>query len=57
MPKADIEAQSYDLSLNRYKEIVHEAVAHRPPKEIIGELTNLEADIQQGLKELEAMLR
>lgn len=28
VPKADIEAQGYDLSLNRYKEVVHEAVEH-----------------------------
>jgi type I restriction enzyme M protein len=56
VPKADIAAQGYDLSLNRYREIVHKEVAHRPPKEIIAGLAKLEADIQQGLKELEAML-
>src|SRR5439155_6817565 len=32
VPKADIAAQSYDLSLNRYKEVVHEATEHRAPK-------------------------
>ena len=26
VPKADIAAQGYDLSLNRYKEVVHEEV-------------------------------
>src|SRR5579883_2024696 len=56
VPKADIAAQGYDLSLNRYKEIVHEEVAHRSPKEILADLAKLEAEIQQGLKELEAML-
>ena len=35
MPKADIAAQGYDLSLNRYKEVVHDEVAHRPPGEIL----------------------
>ncbi len=55
--KADIAAQGYDLSLNRYKEVVHEEVAHRAPKEILGELAKLEAEIQQGMKELEGMLR
>ena len=35
VPKADIAAQGYDLSLNRYKEVVHEEVAHRPPGEIL----------------------
>src|SRR5438552_1274196 len=56
VPKADIAAQGYDLSLNRYKEVVHEQVAHRPPKEILAELDKLEAEIQQGMKELEGML-
>jgi type I restriction enzyme M protein len=32
VPKADIAAQGYDLSLNRYKEVVHEEVEHRAPK-------------------------
>jgi type I restriction enzyme M protein len=56
VPKADIAAQGYDLSLNRYKEVVHEAVEHRPPKEILAELAKLEAEIQRGMKELEGML-
>ncbi len=56
IPKADIAAQGYDLSLNRYKEVVHEAVEHRPPKEILAELAKLEEEIQRGMKELEGML-
>lgn len=54
--KADITAQAYDLSLNRYKEVVHEEVEHRPPKEILADLTRLEEEIQRGMKELEGML-
>jgi len=54
--KADIAAQGYDLSLNRYKEVVHEAVEHRAPKEILAELAKLEEEIQRGMKELEGML-
>jgi len=54
--KADIAAQGYDLSLNRYKEVVHEEVQHRPPKKILADLAKLEAEIQQGMKELEGML-
>ena len=57
VPKADIAAQGYDLSLNRYKEVVHEEVAHRPPGEILASLGKLEAEIQQGMKELEGMLK
>jgi type I restriction enzyme M protein len=57
VPKADIAAQGYDLSINRYKEVVHEEVEHRPPKEILAELAKLEEEIQQGMKELEGMLK
>ena len=38
VPKANIVASNYDLSLNRYKEIVHEEVEHRSPLEIIADL-------------------
>src|SRR5258706_6579116 len=56
VPKADIATQGYDLSLNRYKEMVHEAVEHRAPKDILADLAKLEEEIQQGMKELEGML-
>ncbi|WP_147136659.1 type I restriction-modification system subunit M [Nocardia ninae] len=56
VPKADIADQDYDLSLNRYKEVVHEEVEHRPPLEIIEELERIEAEIQQGMSELKGML-
>jgi len=56
VPKTDIVAQGYDLSLNRYKEVVHDEVEHRAPSEIIGDLEKLETDIQQGLADLKAML-
>lgn len=54
--KADIAAQGYDLSLNRYKEVVHEEVEHRAPKEILAELATLEKEIFRGMEELEGML-
>lgn len=56
VPKEDIAAQGYDLSLNRYKEVVHEEIEHRPPKEILTDLWKLEDEIQKGMKELEGML-
>jgi len=56
VPKADIAAQGYDLSLNRYKEIVHEEVEHRTPGEILDELARIEAEIQQGMSDLKGML-
>ena len=54
--RAAIAAEGYDLSINRYKEVIHEEVEHRHPKEIIADLTQLEEAIQQGLRDLEAML-
>ncbi|WBB49845.1 class I SAM-dependent DNA methyltransferase [Verrucosispora sp. WMMA2044] len=57
VPKADIAEQGYDLSLNRYKEVIHEEVEHRPPLEILADLERLESEIQQGMSELKAMLR
>ncbi len=57
VPKADIAVQGYDLSLNRYKEVVHEEVEHRTPKDILANLAKLEAEIQQGMKELEGILK
>ena len=56
VPKADIVAQNYDLSLNRYKEIVHDDIEHRPPLEIIADIEKLEHEITQGLADLKKML-
>jgi len=56
VPKAEIAAAGYDLSINRYKEVVHETTEHRPPKEIVAELKALEKEIAKGLDELEGML-
>lgn len=56
VPKADIVAQGYDLSLNRYKEIEYEEVEHRAPLDIIADIELLEEEIQTGIAELKAML-
>ena len=56
VPKTDIVAQGYDLSINRYKEVVHEEVAHKAPKEILAELRKLEKEIEEGMRELEGMV-
>ena len=55
--REEIEAADYDLSLNRYKEVVHEHVDHVAPLQLIAELNAIEADIQAGLKQLEDMLK
>jgi type I restriction enzyme M protein len=55
--KAEIAEQGYDLSLNRYREVVHEEVEHRPPLEILAELGAIEAEIAERMRDLESMLR
>ncbi|WP_363331242.1 class I SAM-dependent DNA methyltransferase [Microbacterium sp. SCN 70-27] len=56
VPRADIVAQGYDLSLNRYKELVHDDVQHRAPLDIIADIEKLDAEISADLAELKAML-
>jgi type I restriction enzyme M protein len=56
-PKAEIVVQAYDLFINRYKEVVHEEIAHRAPTEILADLATLEEEIQRGMEELRGMLR
>ncbi|MBP1786209.1 type I restriction enzyme M protein [Micromonospora sp. HB375] len=57
VPKVDIIEQGYDLSLNRYKEVLHEEVEHRSPLDILADLERLESEIQQGMSSLKGMLR
>ena len=56
VPKEDLIANDYDLSLNRYKEVEHEAIEHESPKVILDRLAELEAEIAKGRAELEEML-
>lgn len=56
VPKAEIVEQGYDLSLNRYKEIEYDEVEHRDPADIIADIKKLNAEIDEGLAKLEAML-
>jgi type I restriction enzyme M protein len=57
VPKSDIKTQGYDLSPNRYKEVLHEEIPHRAPKEILIDIAKIEAEIQHGMKQLEGMLK
>ena len=56
VPLADIAAQNYDLSINRYKQQVHVAEQHDDPRDILKRLKALESEILQELAELEGML-
>ncbi len=56
VPKADIAANHYDLSINRYKEVVYDEIDYAPPSEILDELAMLETEIQTGIEDMKAML-
>ncbi|MDT0463593.1 type I restriction-modification system subunit M [Streptomyces gibsoniae] len=56
VPRADIAAQAYDLSLNRYKEVVHEEVLTRSPLDILADLERLNKEIGAGTARLKEML-
>ena len=56
VPKAEIAATEYDLSLNRYKKIEHKEAEYDSPAEIIQKLRGIEAEISKGLEKLEEMV-
>lgn len=56
VPQSEIEENAFDLSINRYKQIVHEEEQYDSPKVIIGRLKKLEAEIASDLEDLEEML-
>ena len=56
VPKTDIAAAGYDLSLNRYKEVEHEEIAHESPAAILADLRRIEAEIAKGTARLEELL-
>jgi type I restriction enzyme M protein len=57
IPKADLVEQNYDLSLGRYKVVIHEEVKHDPPKVILRRLKKLEQQIAANLEDLEGMIQ
>jgi len=56
IPVGDIRANKYDLSINRYKEVVYEAQKYEAPKLILKRLMILETEIQKEMDVLEQML-
>jgi type I restriction enzyme M protein len=55
VPKAEIEANDYDLSISKYKEEVYEEVVYASSKVIFSKLKTIEENISNGLKELEGL--
>ncbi len=57
VPKEEIVDNDYDLSINKYKKSNYVEEEYPHPLEIMTEINTLEAEITDGLKELEALLR
>jgi len=56
VPVKEIRDKNYDLSINRYKEIVYQEEKYDPPKVILGRMMVLEKEIDAVMGELERML-
>ncbi|WP_162342849.1 type I restriction-modification system subunit M [Cyclobacterium salsum] len=56
VPKSEIAENDYDLSINRYKEIVYEDVEYEKPEVIIQEIEKLDAERTNLLNELKALM-
>lgn len=56
VPKSEIVEQGYDLSINRYKELVFEEVAYRSPEEIIAELEQTQREIGEHIEQLKKVM-
>lgn len=54
--KSAIEANDYDLSINRYKEVVYEKVEYDPPAVIMARLDELNVKISAKMEELRGLL-
>lgn len=57
VPFTDIQANDWDLSINRYKEVVYNKVQYASPKTIIGEIKQLNTERDAALLTLEGLLR
>ncbi|HRI52008.1 MAG TPA: class I SAM-dependent DNA methyltransferase, partial [Pseudomonadota bacterium] len=57
VPKSELVAEDYDLSLSRYKQVAPAELTQRSPQEVLTRLSELELEIQQGLSELTTLLR
>ena len=56
VPAKEIRDNKYDLSINRYKEIVYEEEEYDPPREILRRMKTLQVEILADMEELEGML-
>ena len=56
VPVDEIRANKYDLSINRYKEVVHEQKHYEKPEVVINRIKALDDERRNNLEELERLL-
>ena len=56
VPKQEIADNDYDLSINKYKEVVYEKVEYPPTSEIMANIREIELEIGKEMDELEKLL-
>ena len=56
VPVAEIRENKYDLSINRYKEVIYEEKTYLKPAQIIADIERLDAERTVLMNELKALL-
>jgi type I restriction enzyme M protein len=56
VPKAEIVGNGYDLSLNRYKQVIYKEVQYDAPEVILARIKALQKAMDEGIETLEGML-
>jgi type I restriction enzyme M protein len=57
VPFGEIKDNDWDLSINRYKEVIYEEIEYAAPSEIIKDIETLDKERNQALTALKEMLR
>jgi type I restriction enzyme M protein len=57
VPVQEIRDNKYDLSINRYKEVIYEEKVYEKPEVIIGQIEALDKERTDLLKQLKGMLK
>ena len=55
--KEEIVNNDYDLSINKYKEIIQEKIEYEKPQVILQQIIDMEDEFQKNLKELKELLK
>jgi type I restriction enzyme M protein len=56
VPLSEIQANGWDLTINRYKEVVHEEVVYDKPADIIREIEELDVERSKAMRKLKELI-